>query len=259
MSLFYEDPSCRLFVGDACALPIEDESVDCIVTSPPYNVGMPYTGVDDLIPWPAYRALSDRSCAEMSRVLKPGGRVWVNVAAQTNHPDDGELGRRQDLSRIWQRSLECAGLWWRDTIVWDKRTGNNATAWGSKLSPNAPNLRGRYEPILLFFKGDWNRGRVEQNDITMPEFLEYTRNVWTFGTTGPSTNGGHPAPFPSQIPRRALLLSTWPGDIVLDPFCGSGTTIKVAKDLGRFAIGVDLSEKYVEMTRRRVAQEVLAL
>lgn len=259
MTPYYENDSVTLHHADATNLPVPDESVDCIVTSPPYNVGMPYEGVDDLIPWEDYRALAYRSCAEMNRVLKHGGRVWLNVAAQTNHPEDGEAGRRQDLSRLWEDALEAAGLWWRDTVVWDKRTGNNATAWGSKLSPNAPNLRGRYEPVLLHFKGQWSRGRVEQNDMTMPEFLEFTRNVWVFGTTGPSRNGGHPAPFPRALPYRCIKLSTWPGDVVLDPFMGSGNTIKVAKNLGRKAIGVDLSEAYVKRVRDRVAQEVLAL
>lgn len=259
MSAYYEDESVTIHNADATSLPVDSESVDCVVTSPPYNVGMAYVGVDDSIPWDEYEALAQRTCREMHRVLKPGGRVWLNVAAQTNHPEQGALGRRQDLSRIWQVAMEDAGLWWRDTVVWDKRTGNNATAWGSKLSPNAPNLRGRYEPVLLHFKGDWNRGRIEQNDMTMPEFLEYTRNVWVFGTTGPSTNGGHPAPFPRALPRRAILLSTWPGDTVLDPFMGSGTTLKVAKELGRKSIGIELSSAYCRVATDRLAQEVLAL
>lgn len=157
--------TAEMIHGDARALPVPDNSVDCIVTSPPYNVGMEYAGVSDLLVGGEYEALADRSCAEMARVLKHSGRVWLNVAAQTNHEDGN--GRRGNLTWLWSRALEDHGLWYRDTVVWHKPTGNNSTAWGSKLSPNAPNLRGRWEPILLHFKGEWTRGRVEQNDIEM--------------------------------------------------------------------------------------------
>lgn len=255
----------RFIVGDATALPIEGESVDCIVTSPPYNVGMAYDGVSDSYLMPEYESLVDGASAEMARVLKPGGRLWLNCMHAMTEFDSIEAlrigeatktGRRWNASEMWRRGLLDAGLSYRDTVAWIQPAHDAATAWGSMLSPNAPNLRGRWEPILLMFKGDWFRGRVEQNDLTWDEFALWTRNVWEI-PTAPRTN--HPAPFPAELPRRCIKLSTWPGDFVLDPFAGSGTTLRVANELGRHAIGVDLSERYVADFEARGLQGVLTL
>lgn len=269
MKPYYKDASVTIHHADATALPIPNESVDCIVTSPPYNVGIAYQDVADLMTWEQYGALAFGAAREMYRVLDDGGRAWVNVMPTApgeltggTHKKGkwgkkgGHLVARANLLAIWNLALDEAGLSYRDTVVWIQDAWDGACSWGSKWSPNAPNLRGSWEAILLFHKGPWMRGRIGQNDIPRESWSEYTRNVWKMN---PSQSSGHPATFPPELPRRCILLSTWPGDTVLDPFCGSGTTIKVAKDLGRKAIGVDLSETYCEMTRRRVAQEVLAL
>lgn len=95
---------------------------------------------------------------------------------------------------------------------------------------------------------------MERNDIPAAEWPELTRNVWR---TPCAARNGHPAPFPAELPRRAILLSTWPGDVVLDPFCGGGTTVRVARALGRVGVGVDLSATYAAKSLRSVAQGVL--
>jgi site-specific DNA-methyltransferase (adenine-specific) len=224
--------------------------VDCVVTSPPYNVGVCYDGVPDLRPLAAYLERSFVWAREMARVLRGGGRAWVNVA--TAVPGAGE--ERVALGALWHQALSAAGLRFRDWVVWDQAGHDAATAWGSYLSPNAPNLRGRHELILLFYKERWNRERVERGDIDPSQWGELTRNVWRMPC---APRGRHPAPFPDELARRAILLSTWAGDKVLDPFSGSGTTIRVARDLGRAGIGVDLSAAYARMGLDAVAQGVL--
>jgi DNA modification methylase len=167
----------------------------------------------------------------------------------------GSGGRqRLALGFVWHQALEQAGLSFRDWVVWDQIGHDQPTAWGSYLSPNAPNLRGRSELVLLFFKGSWARGRVERSDVLARDWPELTRNVWTMPC---SRVGAHPCPFPPELPRRAILLSTWPGDLVLDPFCGSGTTLAVARSLGRRVIGCDLSAAYARLSRDAVSQGVL--
>jgi site-specific DNA-methyltransferase (adenine-specific) len=244
--------------ADAARLPLADGSVDCVVTSPPYNVAVDYDGVSDVRPLAAYMERSFVWGREMARVLMVGGRAWVNVAAAVPGPVRGtrgcEDGERVALAALWHQALSAAGLRFRDWVVWDQTGHDAATAWGSYLSPNAPNLRGRHELLLLFYKGTWSRGRVERGDIDPAQWGEFTRNVWRMPCAPRST---HPAPYPDELARRAILLSTWPGDVVLDPFSGSGTTIRVARDLGRAGIGLDLSAAYARMGLDAVAQGVL--
>lgn len=243
----------RFEVADAADLPLGDESVDCIVTSPPYNVGMPYEGVDDGLRVDTYAMRTAAWSTEMARVLKVGGRLWINVpTAGPVHPD----GHRVDMPYLWGSSLKASGLLYRDTVAWIKPVSTATTAWGSYLNPVAPNLRGGWEPILVYYKGQWRRnydgGKVDHAD----EWARLTRNRWEIPPV--QTDEGHPAPFPTEIPRRAILLSTWPGDTVLDPFAGSGTTLRVAHQLDRCAIGFDLSPAYVAAFAERGVQEVLA-
>jgi site-specific DNA-methyltransferase (adenine-specific) len=226
------------------------------MTSPPYNVGMNYAGVSNELSLDEYRARAARWTEEVARVLKPGGRAWVNVPQSLP-----ELARprcdRWSPAMLWHELLLAAGLLFRDWVAWRQIGADAPTAWGSHLSPNAPNIRGRYELVLLFFKESWSRGRTEKNDIARSVWGAWTQNVWDIPCM--TNRNGHPAPFPAELPRRAILLSTWPGDVVLDPFCGSGTTVRVAKDLGRLGIGCELSEHYCREARRRCAQEVLSL
>src|SRR5579875_2638720 len=84
--------------------------------------------------------------------------------------------------------------------------------------------------------------------------LALVSNVWRVQPVAPN---GHPAPFPVELASRAIRLSTWPGEVVLDPFMGTGSTLVAARSLGRRAVGIDTSERYCEMAAKRLAQGVL--
>ena len=172
-------------------------------------------------------------------MLVPGGRCFVDVPTDANFmPPPG----RWAPDMVWRTALVRAGLEYRMLIVWQQFGKDAPCAWGSWLSPNAPNVRGRHEAILWFFKPPFERGRRQQNDCSRDDFLEITKSVWSFATQ--PRNGPHPAPYPPELVRRCLLLSTWPGDLVLDPFVGSGTTLYEAQRMGRRAIGCDLAPAY---------------
>jgi site-specific DNA-methyltransferase (adenine-specific) len=235
--------------ADAARLPIRSESIDCIVTSPPYNLGMAYDGVDDFCPPEEYRRRAGAWSTEMARVLVPGGRCFVNVPTDAQLDPAGRAaaqGQKRGQSRwppdlVWRLALAEAGLAYRMLIVWEQFGKDAPCSWGSWLSPNAPNVRGRHEAVLWFYRPPFARGRSEPNDCPSDAFLEITKSIWSFAT---AKRGTHPAPFPAELVRRCLWLATWPGDIVLDPFVGSGTTIYEARRLGRVPVGLELSAGY---------------
>ena len=225
---------------------IPDESVHLMVTSPPYNVGKDY---DEDLGLEEYRGLLRGVFGEVHRKLVVGGRACVNVA---------NLGRRPYIplhSYIIEEMAEI-GFLMRGEIIWSKAaSAGSSTAWGSWLSASNPTLRDIHEYILVFSKGSMRREKEgRESTITRGEFLEYTKSIWSFPTES-AKRVGHPAPFPVELPYRLIQLYTFQGDVVLDPFCGSGTTCIAALRTNRHFIGVDNSEEYVELARKRIREE----
>ncbi len=228
-----------------------DNSIHLMVTSPPYNVTKEY---DENLTLQKYLKLLKNVFTETYRVLVPGGRICINVA---------NLGRKPYLpltSYINQIMLEI-GYLMRGEIIWDKGASSGGScAWGSWMSANNPTLRDIHEYILIFSKGSFNRKSDKQSTITKEEFLEYTKSIWTFQTES-AKKIGHPAPFPIELPYRLIQLYTYKDNIVLDPFCGSGTTCIAAKKIERYYIGYDNDKKYVTLANKRIkeyfAQQVL--
>lgn len=225
------------------ALP--DSSVHLMVTSPPYNVGKDY---DQDLTLEDYREFLRRVMAEVYRTLVPGGRLCFNVA---------NLGRRPylPLHRYVIEDLLDLGFLMRGEIIWDKGSGaGSSTAWGSWASATNPTLRDVHEYILVLCKENWRRPRVEgrQPTITRDDFLECTRSVWQFPPES-ARRVGHPAPFPVELPRRCIELYTFSGEVVLDPFMGSGTTAIASMQTGRTFVGYETSADYRDLACRRLA------
>jgi DNA methylase len=247
-------------------------SVACVVTSPPYNVGLAYDGDEsgDRLAWDAYWRLADTAASVIARALVPGGRVWVDTAVSVpERPGPQATKRRVLLARGWADALELGGgLALVDQVSWQSiRAGG--CAWGSWLSPAAPNLRGDHELITVACRDTWERSAPPGLDgwrDTVGDWPGLCSTVWTVPTVGgrvaPGSNTagqtpGHPAPMPVEVARRCIRLSTWPGEVVLDPFAGSGTTLVAARQLGRRAIGIERSERYCELAVERLAQGAL--
>jgi DNA modification methylase len=234
----------RLFAqssGNMDQLP--DYSVHLMVTSPPYNAQKDY---DQDLSLDEYRQLLRYTFQETYRVLVTGGRACVNIA---------NLGRKPYLPLhvfIIEDMLKI-GFVMRGEIIWDKGSSASAsTAWGTWLSAVNPVLRDVHEYILVFSKESFSR-RVDpgESSIQRDEFLEWTKSVWSFPAVS-ARKIGHPAPFPEELPRRLIQLYTFEGDVVLDPFCGSGTTCVAAKRLGRHYVGYDIHEDYLQIARDRI-------
>jgi site-specific DNA-methyltransferase (adenine-specific) len=144
------------------------------------------------------------------------------------------------------------GFLMRGEIIWDKAASSgSSTAWGSWLSAANPVLRDVHEYILVFSKGSFSRKSDKPNTIQRDEFLEYTKSIWRFPTVS-ARKIGHPAPFPEELPYRLIQLYTFEGDVVLDPFVGSGTTCLAAVRSGRTYVGYDTDPAYIELAENRL-------
>jgi len=143
----------------------------------------------------------------------------------------------------------------RGEVIWNKGAGAGAsTAWGSWCSASNPTLRDTHEYILIFSKGKFSRcAKNKENTITRDEFLEYTKSVWEFAPES-AERVEHPAPFPIELPYRCIQLYTFKEEVVLDPFCGVGTTAIAAIKSNRHYIGFDNNIEYVEKARKRIKE-----
>jgi DNA modification methylase len=224
---------------------LPENSVHLMVTSPPYNVGKEY---DENLTLKEYRGFLKRVWSEVKRVLVPGGRVCINIA---------NLGRKPYIplhAFIVEDMLDLDFLM-RGEIIWNKASsGSPSTAWGSWLSAKNPTLRDIHEYILVFSKGIFSRENLmRKSTISKEEFLEFTKSVWTFAAE-PATKVGHPAPFPIALPYRLIQLYTFEGEVVLDPFIGSGQAAIAAIRTKRHYVGYDINKEYVRLAERRIKE-----
>lgn len=220
-----------------------DCSVDLIVTSPPYNVNIKYDNYNDNINFIKYKQYIIKIFTECYRVLKIGGRICINIA-------NTYINSYIPMNSVYDNILSEIGFILRDEIIWFKNYVNcNSTAWGSFKSPSNPILRTNHEYIIVAYKIEPKLQYKGISDLTNEEFKEYTKNEWVIQ---PSRNNLHPATFPEELPKRCIKLYSWIDAIILDPFCGSGTTCMIAKMLNRKYIGYDISKKYCNIAQNRI-------
>ncbi len=251
----------ELVHGDARDMSaVASNSVALVVTSPPYFAGKDYETELGSGPVPAsyveYLEMLTDVFAECVRTLEPGGRIAVNVA---------NLGRRpfrslaSDVTSILQDRLR---LLLRGEIVWLKQRGSaGSCAWGSFQRPGNPVLRDTTERVVVASKDRFDRavsasdrrsaGLPWASTLQRDEFMDATLDVWELPPES-ATRVGHPAPFPVALPERLIGLYTYLGDLVLDPFAGSGTTAVAALRSGRHFVGYDTDAGYVEAARERI-------
>jgi DNA modification methylase len=276
---FYADDNVTIYCGDARTLPLADDSVHLICTSPPYNCRVDYDGFGDWLPWDDYwHGLIEPSLRECHRVLGHGGRIAINLAnvvrqnvpSERPRPDyqgrwrwkppgaNGDHWAMMIAPRIWAL-LEEIGFLPREQLTWIKAARPEdiatSTAWGSWRSASNPVLRAVAEPVFIASKGTHARP-PGPSDLTAEEFKAWTRNAWMI-PTGNAQQFDHPCVFPIELPRRLIKLYSYVGDTVLDPFMGSGTTLQAARLLRRRAVGMEQSAKYCELAAGRVCQLLL--
>jgi len=249
-TLFYKNKGLSIIHGDLFKTRhIPPKSIDLVVTSPPYNVDIPYPSHDDRCSYPEYLAFSMKWMKRCHNWLADSGRFCLNIPLDKNKGGQQSVGA--DLTTIAKE----AGFSYHSTIVWNEGTISRRTAWGSWMSPSAPFVIAPVELIVILYKGEWKRpadGR--ETDITRQEFMDWTNGLWTFsGESKKKVN--HPAPFPVELPLRCMKLFSYIGDTVLDPFMGSGSTLVAAAQCKRIGIGIELDKGYCGIACERIQKE----
>jgi site-specific DNA-methyltransferase (adenine-specific) len=227
----------------------ENETVDLIITSPPYNVGKDYgLKEEDNLIYEEYLSFSETWLKNCYNWAKKTGRLCLNIPLDKNK--NGKNSVYADITAIAKK----VGWKYQTTIIWNEQNISKRTAWGSWMSASAPFVISPVEVIVVFYKEEWKRVSPESSDINKWDFMEWTNGLWTFNGES-SKKVGHPSPFPRELPKRCIKLFSFVGDAVLDPFAGSGTTLIEAVNNQRKALGLEVNQKYIEISHERLKKE----
>jgi DNA modification methylase len=266
-----EPPSSygELTVADSCEAmkSLGDESVRLSVFSPPYNIGKDYDEYDDRVTQSEWKQMMDRVFRELYRVIKPDGKVVVNVGKSFADSDVEGRFHFYPLTSWVKFAARDAGFDFWDEYLWDKRgfaSRGGGALMGSYPYPTNFMASQRHEHVLVFRK--WESDVEQKRDLppkgtpkrelsalTKERWKELTQSLWEIEPVTQSNFPiDHGAVFPVELPRRAIQLYSFYGDTVLDPFVGTGTTAVAAKECGREYLGFDVSKDYIEFARDRV-------
>lgn len=239
--------------AETMRLHLPDDSIDLTITSPPY---------DNLRDYHGYTFDFEPISKELWRVTKPGGViVWVVADATVN---------RSETGTSFRQALGFMELGFRlhDTMIWEKESFNtpesnrymNVFDYMFILSKSSPNSVSLVKDRVTKWNGTTIHGTVRNKDGSTKSVaglgkkiakLGYRFNVWKINSSRASVD--HPAPFPEALARDHIISWSNPGDVILDPMCGSGTVPKMAIEQGRQYIGIDISEEYCKLSRQRIA------
>jgi site-specific DNA-methyltransferase (adenine-specific) len=246
-------------------------SVDLIVTSPPYGVGIDYDTHDDDVEFEEYKVFTKEWLTQAFRVIKDDGRIAVNIPYEINRQKKG--GRIFMVAEVWKIMQEIGfGFFGVVDLEENSPHRSKTTAWGSWMSPSSPYIYNPKECIVLAYKKnhikkvkgtpEWvgvetmienedgtTRKKMVYTEDQKKDFMELVFGQWDYFA---DTKSLTKATFSMDIPTKAIKILTYKNDIVLDPFAGSGTSLVAAEVLDRNWIGIELSENYAEVARKRV-------
>lgn len=244
----------RIIIGDCreALKTLPCNSVHLVVTSPPYNVGIGYGNWKDDLPLNEYLELTETWLKECYRVLADGGRICVNLPSND----------KDNIAFLHYNIMKELGFRFLNNIVWIKWDWNRkekfaVSKWKLdkfRFPSSNPILINAHEIVLVMQK---NHGYLTgKRDLTFYEFDKWRYNVWFIS---PITDRTHPAPYPVELPRRLIKLYSFVGNTILDPFLGSGTTMKAAMELNRNSIGIELNPEYVEMLKEKIGYSSVSI
>lgn len=244
---------------------LKDCSVSLTVTSPPYHNAINYQEHQDSAKW--YRGTVNGSLedwvgemravfSEVYRVTKPGGFCCIVIG---NELIEGKTKLPLPAILLVELTKKEVGWSFFEEIIWNKVTGGKKRFRVTVQHPYPtyyyPNIM--HEQILVLRKMPFHNVKDKKSRLVLDDLMkkEVANSVWHIAPMPPSYRKFHPAAFPEEIPYRLIMLYSNAGDLVLDPFVGSGQTTKMARFLGRKYVGVDKSPKYVRVAMRRTMEQ----
>lgn len=246
----------KIYCGDCRNMSeIDDNSIHLTVGSPPYAVNKSYESYVESLS-DHVRLLFD-AYKEVTRVTVPGGKICVNIGDivvgsqyNTNFPQELMI-----LPKLVDY-LETLGVYLYARIVWEKDDpwqNSSHVTFHDKIQHGEYRVLPAWEYVFVFRKGEKQRQDKSADDgrwISKDQWKEYVHGVWKIRSV--QKNDFHEAMFPEELVKRCILMYSFPGDIVLDNWMGSGTVSVVARKLERNYIGYELNPKYAKMAEDRV-------
>ena len=239
---YFQNSSVTIYNEDFLTINLLEGGIDLIITSPPYNLDKPYPETDDNITYDEYLSFSRKWLLKALSLMKPDGRMCLNIALDRIH------------NSIYSDILQVAktvGWKYYNSLIWYKGVSSRTTQWGSFCSASAPCSAPSVEMIMLLYKDQWKKRERGQSSISKEEFVRWSEGFWKIIPERAIKNP-HVAPFPEELPYRCIKLFSYIGDVVLDPFMGSGTTLLSCLKNGRKGIGVEISKQYCDMAIKRL-------
>jgi len=232
---------------------LEDNSIDLVVTSPPYNVNLgdnkfnknPYNLYNDNKEHKEYINWLKDIFEKLYPKMKVGSRIVINIGDGKNN----RVPSHSDIINFMTHDLKYLPM---ANIIWEKSQISNRFSWGSYCSPSSPSFPTPFEYILIFAKDSFKLQEKGETDLTPNEFKKWAFSIWKITPETKMKRFGHPAMFPLDMPYRLIKMLSWKNATILDPFNGAGTTAVAAERLGRKYIGIELSKEYCDTTVKRI-------
>ena len=256
---------------------IPSNSVDCIITSPPYFNIKDYfmdgrqenvvtdaksNDVGNIDSFKGYINSLLPIWKECFRVLKPNGKLCVNVPLMPMIKKDMHTHYNRDIfdiqSEIQNSILSKTDFYLMDLYIWNRKNSTKKLMFGSYPYPANFYAQNTTEFITIYVKDGKplpvSKEDKEKSKLTEKEWVEFTKQIWDIAIPNKSdlAFGIHSAIMPEEIARRCIKLFSFYNGVVLDPFTGSGTTLKVAKELGRQYVGYELYDSYAEIIQKKL-------
>jgi modification methylase len=251
----------EIIIGDSRSMTeVDGGAVDLVVTSPPYWHIKDYAAPGQIgYGQSLHEYLKDLYLVwhECFRVLREGARLCINIGDQFARASVYGRYKVIPLHAEFINQCEQIGFDFMGSIIWQKKTTMNtsggATIMGSYPFPPNGIVEIDYEFIHIFKKPGKSKKVSKEtkaaSQLTKEEWKEYFAGHWHFGGT---RQVGHEAMFPEELPRRLIRMFTFQGDTVLDPFLGSGTTVKAAMDLGRQGLGYEINKNFIGLIEEKL-------